>query len=50
MLMSFSILGLLGNLTETEKDQWAATINMFQDPYTGLFLYVQPSVSLIAWS
>ena len=36
--MSSSILGLLGNLTDAEKDSWASEINAFQHPQTGLFL------------
>jgi hypothetical protein len=38
MLMSLFVLGRLSNLTEAEKDSWAATINSFQDSASGLFL------------
>lgn len=38
MLMSLFVVGQLGNLTEAEKDSWAATINSFQDPPSGLYL------------
>ena len=36
-LMSLFVLGQL-NLTEAEKDDWAATINLFQDAASGLYL------------
>lgn len=37
-LMSLHVLGLLGNLTAGQADEWAATVNAFQDPATGLYL------------
>jgi len=37
MLISFFVLGLTKDLSESDKDAWAATINSFQDPETGIY-------------
>ena len=36
-LISHFVLGLTENLTESDKDAWAQTINSFQDPDTGMY-------------
>ncbi len=37
MLISMYIMNELGGLSERQKDEWAATINRFQDPATGKY-------------
>jgi hypothetical protein len=37
MLISMYIMNELGSLSERQKDEWAATINQFQDPLTGKY-------------
>eukprot|EP00038_Savillea_parva_P012884 m.207545 g.207545 ORF g.207545 m.207545 type:complete len:439 (-) comp23802_c0_seq1:279-1595(-) len=38
MLMTLFVLGRGDSLTDTQRDAWAAVINRFQDPETGLYL------------